>query len=115
MWWRIYYGDGRVFTDADGEPWDAPRVDVQVVAQAKDGDYELIHGRDHFYFEPERGGWMTTEIFGAIDHLMRARRQCLLFGRQLSDADYRAVLSRVHADCGERTHRYAREYDRDHP
>ena len=112
MWWRIYYERGVVYTSEDGSPFDAPRVGVQVIAQEKDGTYELIHGRDHFYWEPERGGWMTTEIFGAIDHLMRANRQCLLFGRQLSDADYTAVLERVWADCGKRDHRYAREYAR---
>jgi len=112
MWWRIYY-EREVFTSEDGSPFDAPRVGVQVIVQEKDGDYTLIHGRDHFYWEEDRGGWMTTEIFGAIDHLMRAKRQCLLFGRQLSDEDWRKVHERVRNEVGERQHRYAREYSRE--
>ena len=108
-WWRIYYAD-RVFTSDDGEPWDAPRVDVQVIVQEKDGDYEKVCGRDHYYWEPERGGWCNSDIFGAIDHLMRSRRQCLLFGRQLNDEDYRRVHARLTEDIGPRPHRYAREY-----
>jgi hypothetical protein len=109
VWWRIYYEGGKVFTSADGSPFDAPRVGVLAIVQEKDGSWESVNGRDHFYWEPERGGWMTTEYFGAIDHLMRAPRQCLLFGRQVSDDEYRKTLERVHLDCGPRDHRYARE------
>jgi hypothetical protein len=109
MWWRIYYGDGSVFTDADGSPWDAPRVDVQVIAQEKDGDYERVCGRDHYYWEPERGGWCNSDIFGAMDHLIRSHRQCLLFGRQMSDEGYRQVHMRMLKDLPPRKHRYPRE------
>jgi hypothetical protein len=108
MWWRIYYGEG-VFTDADGSPFDAPRVDVQVIVQEKDGDYELIHGKDYFYWEPKRGGWHATDLFGAFDHLIRAERQCLLVGRMLADDEWATLWSRVKQDCGPRTGRYARE------
>jgi hypothetical protein len=110
-WWRVYYSD-RVFTDADGEPFDAPRTDAQVVVQEKDGDYELVHGRDYFYYEPERGGWHCSDIFGAFDHLIRSNRQCLLIGRMMSDPDWKALFERVKADCGPRSARYAREYHR---
>jgi len=108
-WWKIFYDDGSIFSQADGAPWDAPRQGVQAIVQEKDGDYEKIFGRDHFYYEAERGGWITCDLFGCIDHLMRAPRQCLLFGRQMSDADFRAVMARVDVEIGERKHRYARE------
>jgi hypothetical protein len=113
MWWRIYYEDGKVFTSDDGEPFDAPRVGVEIVVQEKDGSHELVFGRDHFYWEPSRGGWMTSDWFGAIDHLMRSKRQCLLFGRQLNDDDWRALHKRVRDEMGERNHCYAREYTRE--
>jgi hypothetical protein len=108
MWWRIYYTD-RVFTDQDGSPFDAPRQDVQVIAQEKDGSYELIHGRDYFYWEPACGGWHSCDMFGAFDHLVRADRQCLKFGRMLSDPDWRAMFARVKADVGGRTAAHSRE------
>lgn len=112
MWWKVYYADGSVFTDKDGSPYDAPRVGVQVVVQEKDGDYELIHGRDHFYYEPKIGGWYSSDLFGAIDHLMRSKRQCLLFGRVMEDKEYHALMVRVRNEVGERIHCYARERNR---
>ena len=109
MWWRVYYSDGSVYTSQDGTPFDAPRPDVQVIAQEKDGDYELVHGRDYFYYEPKVGGWHSCDIFGAFDHLIRAERQCLKFGRMLSDPDWRALFARVKEECGPRTGAYSRE------
>jgi hypothetical protein len=112
VWWRVYYSDS-VFTDADGEPFDAPRVDVQVIVQEKDGDYEIVHGKDYFYWEPVCGGWHGTDIFGAFDHLIRSKRQCLLMGRMLSDPDWKELFARVKAECGARSAAYAREYQRE--
>jgi len=111
-WWRIYYDNGSVFTDADGEPFAAPRQGVQIIVQEKDGDYEMVQGRDHFYWEPKVGGWCTSDLFGAFDHLVRASRQCLLFGRQMTDDQYRALEQRVRDEVGQRAHCYAREYSR---
>lgn len=112
QWWKIYYDNGAVFTNEDGEPHQAPRQGVQIVVQEKDGDYELIHGRDHFYFEPKVGGWYSSDLFGAMDHLLRAERQCLLFGRMMADADYHALMVRVRKEVGDREHCYARERNR---
>lgn len=112
MWWRVYYEREQVFTDRDGHPWDAPRVGVLCVVQEHNGSYETVHGRDHYYYESGRGGWVTSDIFGAIDHLMRAPRQCLLFGRQVTDEEYRGVLRRIALEFGPRDHRHEREYSR---
>lgn len=111
-WWRIYY-ESSIFSSDDGSPFEAPRTGVQFIVQEKDGDYTIVHARDHYYWEPERGGWCSSDIFGAIDHLMRAKRQCLLFGRQMSDEDYREVHRRVLNDLPARAHSYAREYHRE--
>lgn len=112
-WWRVYYSDGSVFTEQDGTPYDAPRTDVQVIAQEKEGDYEIVHGRDYFYFEESRGGWHTSDIFGAFDHLCRADRQCLLFGRMMADPAWRELFARVKLDVGPRSGRWSREYHRE--
>ena len=111
MWWKIYYQHG-LFTSEDGTPFDAPRTDAQVIVQEKDGDYEIVHGRDYFYWEPERGGWHCCDIFGAFDHLTRSKRQCLLIGRMLSDPDWKELFARVKAECGPRSASYDREYRR---
>lgn len=113
MWWRIYYSDGSVFTDQDGTPFDAPRQDVQIIVQAKDGGHELVWGRDHFYYEPRSGGWCSSDLFGAMDHLIRSERQCLLFGRWLDDDTFRALHKRVRDETGPREYRYAREASRE--
>ena len=109
--WRVFYDDGTTYSSEDGTPFDAPRQGVQAIVQAKDGDYEKVFGRDHFYYEAKRGGWVTCDLFGCIDHLLRAERQCVLFGRQMADSDFRAVMQRVDNEVGQRSHRYARESD----
>lgn len=111
-WWKIYYDSGATFTESDGTPYDAPRQGLQCVVQEKDGDYEIIHGRDHFYWEPKIGGWYSSDLFGAMDHLLRSERQCLLFGRVMEDEAYRLLMKRVREEVGERVHCYARERNR---
>lgn len=112
-WWRIYYGSGAVFTDADGSPFDAPRTDVQVIVQGRDNEYEIVHGKDYFYWEPRVGGWHGTDQFGSYDHLIRAERQCLLFGRMMTDVEWAELFRRVKEEAGPRSGRYAREYIRE--
>ena len=108
MWWRVYY-ERDTFTSEQGTPFDAPRQGVQIVVQGKDSDYEIVHGRDYFYWEPERGGWHCSDIFGAFDHLVRTPRQCLLFGRMMADSEWRDLFERVKLECGARTGRLNRE------
>jgi len=113
LWWRIYYGDGSVFTSDDGLPYAAPRQDVQVIVQGKDGSYEIVHGKDEFYWEPSTGGWHGTDQFGAFDHLIRSKRQCLLFGRMMADSEWRTLFARIKEELGPRSGSYSREYLRE--
>lgn len=102
-WWVIYYGDGTRFTNEDGTPWDAPRVDAQAVAQ---GDsrcgYRLIGGHDYIYWEPERGGWGTTDGFGLWDHMVRCKHPLVLFGRQMDDASWHSLWMRIRSELGDK-------------
>ena len=109
MWWRVYTSDG-VFTSDDGSPWDAPRQDVQVIVQQDDAaGYRLIHSKDYFYWEEDRGGWNGGDTFAMFDHLLRAKHPCVIFGRMLSDEAWRELFHRVKADIGPRTGRANRE------
>ena len=98
--WIIFYEDGE-FSSEDGDPWEAPRQGVQIVAQVDDFvGYVLIHGRDYFYHEAERGGWANCDLFGLYDHLIRAPRPCPLFGRMMSDAAFGSLRERVKKALG---------------
>lgn len=106
MWWRIYYEDGSVFTSQDGEAGDAPRLGVQIVAQEHPAaGWEVVQGGDYFYYEPERRAWWTGDFCTAMDHLIRARRQCLLFGRMMPDRDFAQLMERVNRELGPRAGR----------
>jgi len=103
MWWRIYYEDGSVFTDTDGTAWDAPRLAVQMAVQQDDRvGYKYVSGEDFFYWEPERGGWVSTAQWGMHDHLIRAKRPCVLFGRNMDDAAWSALHRRVKDEMGDK-------------
>jgi hypothetical protein len=111
MWpeWRVYTSSG-VFTSGERTPWTVPRQDVQVIVQSHpENDYEIVHSKDYYYWEPARGNWQGSDIFGMYDHLIRAEKPLVLFGRMLSDPDWRALFERVKLDCGPRTGRLNRE------
>ena len=96
MWWRVHYDDGSSYSNEDGSPWDAPRLGVVVIAVENDQVGWLpIHGEDYYYWEEDRDGWNATDILGMRDHLERAHRPLVLFGRQVKLSEYRATLSKV--------------------
>lgn len=102
--WVIFYGDGSEFSSADGSPWDAPRQDVQIIASSHPmNGYNLVHGQDYFYYEEDRGGFAGCDQFSLYDHLIRAKYPCPLFGRMMSDIDWKSFFSRAKAKLGPKT------------
>lgn len=99
--WRIYYGDGSVFSNTDGEAWDAPRQDVQaIVQQDSRTGWRLCSGRDYFYYDVDRGGWNTSDQ--VWDHMICCRQPLVLFGRQLSDDAWRKLFAQIKNELGEK-------------
>lgn len=97
--WRIYYGSGALFTNEDGTPWEAPRVDVQAIAQPNERTgWHILHSADAYYYEDEREGWNKADGFTKWDHLIRAPQPLLVFGRMLPGYAYQKVLERAQAD-----------------
>jgi hypothetical protein len=96
MKWAIYYAD-RIFTDADGSPWDAPRLGVQVIIEALPNNehkkYFVSHGKDYFYYEPSSGGFSPTDLFGFYDHLIRTKHPCPFFGRMLNNTEFKQCMT----------------------
>lgn len=83
----IFYGDGARFSSDDGSVFDAPRQNVQVIAQ-QDADvgYRVISMSDFFCFDPVCGGWYGTDFL--YDYLLRCKQPVVLFGRQMAPKDW---------------------------
>ena len=95
--WRIYYGDGSVFTSEDGTPWDAPRTNVQVIVQEHGRvGWQVLNSADEYYFEEDTRGWY--EARGFTDHLLRAKHPLVVFGRMMNNDEYVALLARAKED-----------------
>jgi len=95
--WRIYYGDGSTYSDADGPPELAPKRNVQTIAQANElVGRRIERGADHYVWTDH--GWRACDFFGLFDYLIQPGAKVVLFGRSLSDAEYRAVLDRACKD-----------------
>ena len=96
MKWAIYYSDRSIFTSDDGEPWDAPRLGVQVIFEAHSHNvtekYSTCNCMDYFYYEEAAGGFSSTDQFGFYDHLIRERNPCPFFGRMLSNKEWKACF-----------------------
>lgn len=86
---RIFYGDGSVFDDENGNP---PARDVQVIIQADDvvGAYALS---GHDYYVRQGTEWVGVDIFGLFDYLLDSG--LVLFGRTITNDEYRKLLARA--------------------
>lgn len=100
---RIYYGDGATYSDRDGSPYDAPAVNVQIIAvedAASPEGFYLTHGnglRAYFCYAPDPGVWHCADEAGFYDYLMFGPGpKKVLFGRTLHrDSDYWAIRDRA--------------------
>lgn len=102
-WWRVYYDCGREFASQDGDAFAAPRTGVVAIIQQDDWvGYQIVHGQDYYYWEPELDGWHNSDLIGACDHLVRARQPLVLFGRMIATKEYRALLDRVRNRYGDK-------------
>jgi hypothetical protein len=82
MKWRIYYGDGSLYSDGDGSPFDAPGRDVQAIAVEDAQVGRTIHSRRDFYWWSSIG-WWGGDLFGLYDYLLTPGPRKVIFGRSL--------------------------------
>jgi hypothetical protein len=95
--WRIYYGDGTTFDNTQGEPEDAPPVDVQVIIQPnKDSGRQTIHQWDWYYWR--NGLWYGSDIWGLLDQLLWNNVTAVKQGRTLSNEDHEKIMKKAMAD-----------------
>lgn len=91
--WRIHYGDGSTFSSDDGDPFEAPRRDVQAIPYEDQATgFTVISGKD-FYVLEDDDRWVSVDHFGLWDYLVRTRRPLVLFGRTITNEEYEQVVA----------------------
>jgi hypothetical protein len=90
--WKVFYGDGATFSDGDGSPYDAPRLNVMCVvgADLHLGRY-MVSDKDAYWWEHER--WFGGDRRGEWDYLCRLGPRAVLYGRAVPDEQYNAAIS----------------------
>ena len=94
---RIYYGDGTTY---EGDPFEAPGSNVQVVIVAWDGPrgWRKVQGKD-FYLWMGYLGWRGSDMSGVIDYFHHYKGpQKVLLGRTIHDEVYQAISRRASAE-----------------
>jgi hypothetical protein len=94
MEWEIYYGDGSTFSNEDGGPQDAPTRNVQVIVQ-DDPDVSWVMLTTHDYYVWRKDRWFGVDKFGLWDYLASDGWKKVLFGRTLTNAEYKAIYERA--------------------
>lgn len=97
--WRTFYGDGATFSDADGSPYDAPRLNVQVIvgADPQIGRY-IVSDKDAYWWEPEHERWFGGDRRGEWDYLCRLGPRVVLYGRAIGDDAYNRAIAAALSD-----------------
>lgn len=98
--WRIYYGDGTTFSNAEGDPSGAPRLNVQAIVQADvHNGWGIERTRDYYTWQEDQKRWRGVDIFGLFDYLFVTSKQpIVLAGRTIPDHEYNQIYQRAKAD-----------------
>jgi hypothetical protein len=97
--WRIYYGDGSTYSSTDGSPFDAPRLNVQIIVgpDAQTGRY-IVAQHDAYWWDNERERWFGGDRRGEWDYLCQLGPRVVLYGRFIGNAEYNACANAAQAD-----------------
>lgn len=99
--WRICYVDESSFSNAEGEPQDAPGGGVAAIAQEDDVVGIAIHHQEDFYaFDEQWGGWYGLDYFGLAQYLMRPGLKIVKMGDNMTTDAYLALIRRLQDDPG---------------
>jgi hypothetical protein len=89
--WRIYYGNGSTYSNEDGPLEEAPGPGVQVIVASDEtvGRY-LLHRQDNYWWTGQE--WLGGDRFGLWDYLQRSGWKKVLFGRMITDSQFREIF-----------------------
>ena len=63
--WKIFYDDGSIFSNRDGNPEEAPCRGVQIITQSNERvGRAVIRSSDYYVYSEKMGGWEGVDIFG---------------------------------------------------
>lgn len=99
MRWRIFYVDETTFSNADGEPQDAPGGGVLAVAQDDANVGTVIHHLCDFYvFDKQFGGWYGIDVFGLTQYFMKPGYKIVKIAESTTVEKYRALIASLRDD-----------------
>ena len=95
--WKIYYCDGSVFSDEDGEPEDAPCLLVAVIV-VQDGrkGRRFMHGTDWYRWQEDR--WMECREFDILSEVATKGSVIARRGGYMREGDFEKILISAHED-----------------
>ena len=95
--YKIFYGDGSTYSNKNGPPERAPKRNVQLITVEDDVIGRRIEStNDYYVYTPH--SWRGCERFGLFDYLIEPGVKLVLFGRSLSDDEYRTVRDKAVKD-----------------
>ena len=97
MGFTVYYDDGTLFRDADGEPGQAPAWGVQAVCQDDGDDRVVVAGDDFYFYDPTQKRWFGVDLIGLVDVLTHGG--FLKVGRFIAHSRYAEILSQATAEA----------------
>ena len=96
--WKIYYGDDTELSNLESDPCDVPKTNVQAVVQnhAAHG-HHVEHATDYYVYYDD-GLWRGVDQFGLWDYLAQPGYKIVLFGRWVSNDQFKEILQRALRD-----------------
>jgi hypothetical protein len=95
--WKIYYGDGSVFSQSDGTPADAPPGNVMcVVWYDEDNRRKIAYNAYAYCYD---GYWMGCDDAGYWQYMLeKPGAKIVKFGRMNTDNHFREIMQRAHEE-----------------
>lgn len=91
---KIFYGDGATYSDADGSPWDAPRRNVQaIIGPDKANGRYILAQHDAYWWDEIRRRWFGGDRYGEWDYLDQLGPKVVLRGRFISNEEYASCIA----------------------
>lgn len=91
---RIYYAGGTWY---DGPAFNAPALGVLVIVERdSEHGHRLVTGGD--YYTWHSGRWWACDLFGLYDYLIYCAPSKVLFGRMVTNEEYRRVYNMADSD-----------------
>lgn len=111
--WKIIYGDGSTYSNADGSPESAPPWNIQIILERteKEGVVRLS-GKDYYWFDSDLNQWTAGEFTGVLDYMLR--HTSIKIARSMRTVDFDALFIK-HTKDPDFPNKSMRNYPREGP